>query len=197
MERVVVIHSAKIVQQLARLPPTAMFGFGIACCQRLWPWIYDEGLALHPVDALGRVKLWLEDLWDWLIYSKNRPVLSHYLAELVVSTSGPTSEYEDCLQGLNIYYGFARTIEGNAYAEVYLVSDMVLALLDNYLYRSLSLEVNSTNDSIIDAHPLILSEIARQLYDVEQYASCDYKALRLARSRSEAQDVRIIGSSLF
>jgi hypothetical protein len=160
-------HSHFVEAKVPTLCATCSFAFGASICQRLLPLLIDElGMnKLHDVDRLER--MW-ESVWGMLADLNDRPEDLVEFFEKLVPNPNVSRIRQEYFQCSNILYGFVSSMEGGSPTQMLYISDASLALLDNFLHRTLHLQPSSLADQTIFGHHLVQSEIQRQKRDLEE-----------------------------
>jgi hypothetical protein len=165
------------------------FAFGASVCQRVVPILYDELKRTHTQKDVDELEHHWELIWEMLADLRDRPkedLISFFGA--LVPPPDEAEDHQDYFQAANMLYGFVVSLESSSASDMLYVSDASLALLDNYLHRTLSLKPSTEADAEIFFHPVVKAEMQRQVRDLEdvKFGTVQEATIRLwQRSRHE------------
>jgi hypothetical protein len=185
--RPVLIHSKFVEATIPEMPAKAVFVFGAAICQRVWP-IFLDGLRRTENRDANELTAKFTAVWNSLagLAASPSPIAPAFL-EAVPSPELPLED-APFFDSAGMLSHFAEIFDEGRPKDMIYVSDAPLSLLDGIFYDSSDMEVSDENDLIIDNHPLLVRELKRQKADLSELskrADSETVLSIWARSKSE------------
>ena len=187
--RPLLVHYEKVEKTVENLDPKKAFAFGAACAERQWP-VYVKASEGKPWEKQSDLRKALDDIWNWLLGSGNRPQGNWQRCENAVLDA--VNDVENAARMVaGSFFSLAYGVENDKPSGCVQVAVNGLDLLDSFVYDLLKLPVNSENDLLVDKHELMRDEMQRQQDDLKLVASDPMSpaVVRELRARSVGRSI--------
>jgi Protein of unknown function (DUF416) len=184
----ILLHSEFVAASLRAVGRKGAFVFGSAICQRIWP-TFSSALQRIESESSDELASRLTAVWEFLASLAPSPSPIAPAFEMVIPSPEVVQSDNELFETAIILSAFADSFDRASVDGMLYVSDAALALLDSFIYDVLDVEVSATSDFIVDNHPLVVREIARQKADLSDLSKSDDRTTVLAiwaRSRGQS-----------
>jgi hypothetical protein len=185
--RPVLIHSKFVEATIREMPAKAVFVFGAAICQRVWPVLLDGLRRTENRDA-NELTAKFTAVWKSLAGLAASPSPIAPAFDKAIPSPELALEDDPFFDSAGMLSSFAESFDQGRPEGIIYVSDAPLSLLDSILYDSSDMEVSDENDLIVDNHPLVVRELERQKADLSELSKgADRETVLSIWARSKAE----------
>lgn len=194
--RPLLVHMEAVETALLRMSSQNAFAFAAACAERAWP-VYVRASEGKPWEQRSLFRSCLDSVWNWLTGRGEQPKGLARKCEHGVFQDGQTALADSAAYYVaNSLFALVTIVENDQPQHAYQSAQSNLDLLDAFLYERTGLSVSADGDIAVDAHELMVTEMHRQLEDLEFLENpLIQSAISQIRKRSEGRS--ILGGSWY